>query len=156
MRTFEEFLQQHGNVPERSRPHYVRWVGMFSGFIAREQTKNEEQGEIGEHSGRRNLIQTGSAPGKGALGVSAPTVQQIERFMSFLEKRYEIWQVQQARRALQLYSYYAATLTAGTPGRAPAHPAPSVAADWDAAETVITRLMRLQHYSLTSEHISPG
>ena len=52
---------------------------------------------------------------------SPPTVRQTIKFLSFLDKRYEPWQVKQARRALQLYCYYLARCSLLGGNETPAH-----------------------------------
>jgi integron integrase len=149
MKTFEEFLQQHGNVPVHVQPHYVRWVRMYSDFIARDGAETGEHARQKDHAvpGERAPVRTPSGGNLPGTEPPTPTVPQTVRFMSFLEKRYEIWQVQQARRALQLYSYYLTSQKTSTSKRL----VPAAAASWEEAETIITRLMRLQHYSLRTE-----
>jgi len=145
MKTYEEFLDGHGDVPERARPYYLRWVKMFSSFTAGDRA--------GQHmpDGARTQRIPGSAAGpsppRSSDAISAPTVEQTQRFLSFMEKHYEVWQVQQARRALQLYCYYLACRRAPAPN----HSFPAAAPDWGGVETVISRLMRLQRYSPRTE-----
>ena len=149
MKTYEEFLAGHGNVAERARPHYVRWIRMFAGFAAAERQKNGCSEKTARLAGATHDNSSGPnwVNGPAAGPPQAPTVQQTERFLSFLEKRYEAWQVQQARRALQLYSYYQTAIAHPAPRRL----VPEGAADWRAAAGVIAKLMRLQHYSLRTE-----
>jgi integron integrase len=79
-----------------------------------------------------------------------PIVELVERFLTFLEKRYEPWKVKQARYALQLYLYYRSRGKALMPTRKQA-PLPMGPKDWKSMEGTIVRLMRLQHYSLRTE-----
>ena len=154
MKTFEEFLAQKGDVPEESWPYYVRWVWMFSSF---ERAGLDAEARPNSASktkpGLARLKSTTPAP---------PTVDQTRRFLSLMEKWYDAWQIKQARHALQLYCYYLSREQPRekTPPRDGAHPGAAgrgaagrgaADLDWTGAEAVITRLMRLQHYSPRTE-----
>jgi len=143
MKSFEEFLSEKGDVPEDSWPYYVRWVWMFSSFAAADLEL--PPGARAEPYRASGIVR--GLPGTKLSIPAPPTVEQIRRFLAIVEKWYEAWQIRQARHALQLYSYY---LTRMKPRETT--PLPNAgAADWGAAESVIMRLMRLQHYSPKTE-----
>ena len=143
MKSFEEFLSEKGDVPEDSWPYYVRWVWMFSSFTAADPELSP--GARAEPYRASGIVR--GLPGTKLSIPAPPTVEQIRRFLAIVEKWYEAWQIRQARHALQLYSYY---LTRMKPRETT--PLPNAgAADWGAAESVIMRLMRLQHYSPKTE-----
>jgi integron integrase len=63
---------------------------------------------------------------------------------------YEPWQVQQARRTVQLYSYYRSIAEDRDPPPCPA-PGLQPAITWDGVVSEIVRIMRLRHLSLKTE-----
>jgi integron integrase len=155
--TYLEFLASRGSVPERSQPYYEHWVRMFAGYTqSRQENTRARDSDMQPGSpmlrGARNQTNGVQREGHRARSVSsapaAPTTEQILRFLGFLEKRYEPWKVQQARSALQMYSFYLACQRPRSEGRQVSSGAPD---DWESARGVIVRLMRLQHYSPRTE-----
>jgi integrase len=155
MKTYEEFLAEHSDIPEYHRIYYVRWVRMFLSRVDEHPLDGHESfGPAATGPARSHDPCTPSVPGATTRLKRTATVEEIIRFLAFMERRYEPWQVQQARRALQLYAYYVSRVTprAGkeqsTSGLRPRFTAVT---DWDGARQTVTQLMRLQHYSLRTE-----
>jgi integron integrase len=78
----------------------------------------------------------------------------MEAFFSYLDARYEDWQIGQARHALQLYSYYQSSRDAPRPDRVPSTPKPCTRQEgqkWNTIEEAVRKLMRLKHLSYRTE-----
>ncbi len=71
-----------------------------------------------------------------------PDTERVKAFLRVLARKYEEWQVNQAKRAISLYSYYAnRDLT--SPSEMPS--------DWHTVRDEVVRLLRLRHRSYRTE-----
>ncbi len=190
MKSYQEFLTNHGDVPEHARQRYVSWVRMFFNFTREDERASDtarSPSQPGLQPGPQSCSRPGSHPGSQSASQSAPhpgpqsasrppslgpasvaesrspgprspdpdatpvSAEQLRRFQSHLEKRYEVWKVKEARRSLQLYVYYLAWQRAILRKRCAEPVRPEDSANWISVEKAVSRLMRLQHYSLKTE-----
>jgi integron integrase len=144
MQTYREFLRAHAHLDEKFVGHYYRWVQKFQNYLER----------IRDH------MQSDTAP-------DISEAMAMRGYLLSLENSYEEWQVQQAKRALQYYSYYKgrqgppvvtrppAISTGGTINatNSVAVPSPTKrkAIDWNEVEKQISDIMRLKHLSYRTE-----
>ena len=135
MKSYQEFLTNHGDVPENARQRYVSWVRMFFNFTREDERGAQKEDDSGSRreGGRRDDETTPASP---------VTPEQVRRFQSYLEKRYENWKVREARRSLQLYTFYVAWQRALVRKRRAEPARPEDSASWTAVERAIERLMR--------------
>jgi integron integrase len=171
MQSFEEFMDDGDKVEKSLRPLYRKWVRMFLGYMA---NKN-----FGAPAADGPAVDTRSGA-SASVGSGLVDVKIMNEFLRWLAGRYQVAQVQQARKALQLYAYYKSRRAAQRlplPGgnrpitsavsavqkegttRTPAASRPvyrSLFMHWDLAAETIVRLMRLKHMSLKTESVYLG
>lgn len=74
------------------------------------------------------------------------TNEQNAKFLNWLAKKHEDWQVQQADRALRLYDYFLSRSQKNDDGTAVA-----VSSDWQKIEERLRRALKLRHRSYSTE-----
>jgi integron integrase len=81
---------------------------------------------------------------------TGPGGSSLGAFAAFLADQYEGWQIQQARHALQLFSYYG---TRGGPRQTgePLQQQSVTPRSWPSLEEAVSRLARLKHFSRRTE-----
>ena len=132
MQSFSDFLRKQSRVKAFRIPYYVKWVQQYQNY--------------------RRLLEDHGALVRGAKGADETA---LAKFISTIEMQYKDWQVQQAREALQFYSYYAARIApqkVHVPKSDPDEPiGKRYPIDWDTAEERIINVMRLKHLSFRTE-----
>lgn len=134
MQSFTDFLREKARIDLRRLPHYLRWVEMYREFASR--TNSAEPYRIQDNPAN-------------AVGES----RWLTAFLSLLGRRYQDWQVRQARHALRLYWYYNRVGSRRQPSfvRGPQRTTPAANICWNTLDGMLIRLMRLKHLSYRTE-----
>jgi len=74
------------------------------------------------------------------------TNDQRSQFLTYLTKKHEDWQVEQADRALRLYGYFLSKTKMGEDG-----PEPDLSGDWKRIEEKTREALKLRHRSYSTE-----
>jgi integron integrase len=132
MQSFSDFLREQHRIKSFQIPYYVKWVQQYQNY--------------------RRLLEEHGALVRGAKGADEAA---LAKFISTIEIQYKDWQVNQAREALQLYSYYTARIAPQKAHVSKPDPVKQNSKrqpiDWSTAEESIVRVMRLKHLSLRTE-----
>ena len=125
MQPFSEFLRTSAGVSERQVPYFERWVSMYDRHLS-----SLPPSQVGDDA-------------------------TLRAFLTRLGQQFQDWQVDQARRAIQLHAYYKRRFVVpSAPPGADAIDRP-VAARSTAADSIAV-LIRLKHLSYRTEKIYLG